>query len=56
VVEICAVINAGYFAGRAAEDLGLPGVEMRVEMDDRDGSVSTVDGAEEREGDCVVAT
>lgn len=28
MVEICAVVDAGDFAGRATEDLGLPSIKM----------------------------
>lgn len=33
----------------------MPGVEMGVEVDDGDGAVDTVEGAEGGEGDAVVA-
>lgn len=56
VVEVSAMVDAGDFAGRATENFGLPGVEMGVEVDDRDRAVSTVDGTEERESDSVVTT
>ena len=56
VVEVCTVVDAGDFAGGATEDLGLPGVEMRVKVDDGDGTISTVDGAEEGESDGVVTS
>lgn len=54
MIEVCAVVDASDLAGRTTEDLWLPGVEVRVEVDDGDGTVSTVDGAEEREGNGVV--
>jgi len=34
MVEVRAVVDASYLAGRAAKDLWLPGIEMRVEVDD----------------------
>lgn len=55
MVEVRAVVDAGDLAGRAAEDLWLPGIEMRIEVDDGDGAVGAVDGAEEGERDGVVA-
>jgi hypothetical protein len=39
--EICAVVDRGLLAGSTAEDLGLPGVEMAVKVDDADWSVLT---------------
>ena len=56
VVEICAVVDGSLFGGGAAEDFGAPGVEVRVEVDDADGAVGFVDGAEEGEGYGVVAS
>lgn len=55
VVEVGAVVDGGLFGGGAAEDFGAPGVEVRVEVDDADGPVGFVDGAEEGERDGVVA-
>ena len=55
VVEICAVVYRGLKRRGSAEDFGLPGVEVRVEMYDADGTVGFVDGAQERERDGVVA-
>lgn len=54
-VEVGAVVDGGLLAGGAAEDLGLPRVEVGVEVDDRDGPVGLVDAAQEGEGDGVVA-
>ena len=56
MVEICAVVDGGLFGGCATEDFGAPGVEVGVEVDDADGAVGFVDGAEEREGDGVVTS
>lgn len=55
VVEIGAVIDGGLFGGGAAEDFRSPGVEVRVEMDDADGTVGFIDGAEEGKSYGVVA-
>jgi hypothetical protein len=55
VVEVCSVVDAGDFARGAAEDLGLPCVEMGVEVDHSDWTVSTVHGAQDGERDGVVA-
>jgi hypothetical protein len=54
MVEIGAVVYGRDFRGRAAEDLGLPGVEVGIEVDYGDGTVSAIYGAQEGEGDCVV--
>ena len=45
MVEVGAVVHAGDLGGRAAEDFGLPCVEVRVEVDDADGAVGAVDAA-----------
>ena len=55
VVEIRAVVYGGLIRGGSAEDFGLPGVEVRVEVDDANGTIGFVDGAQERERDGVVA-
>ena len=55
VVEVRAVVDGGLLAGRAAKYLRLPRVEVRVKVDDGDGAVGSVDAAQEREGDGVVA-
>ena len=55
VVEVCPVIDGGLFGGGAAEDFGLPGVEVGVEMDYGNGTVRVGDAAEQRQGDGVVA-
>jgi hypothetical protein len=39
VEEVCSMVDAGLLGGRAAEDLWLPGVEMRVKVDDTDWAV-----------------
>ena len=54
--KVSAVVDAGLVARGTTEDLGLPRVEMAVEMDDAHGAVGTVDGAQERESDGVVTT
>jgi hypothetical protein len=55
VVEVCSVVDACDFARGAAEDLGLPGVKVRVEVDHGDWSVGLVHAAKDGEGDGVVA-
>lgn len=55
VVEVRPVVDAGHLGGRAAEHLGPPRVQVAVEVDDRDGPVGAVDGAQQRQGDGVVA-
>ncbi len=55
VVEVGAVVDGGLFTWGAAEHAGFPGVEVGVEVDYGDGAVGFVDGAEEGEGDGVVA-
>ena len=55
-VEVRAVVYGCLLGGGAAKDLGLPGVEVRVEVDDGDGAVGFVDGAEEGQGYGVVAS
>ena len=55
VVEVRAVVDGGLGRRGPAEDFGPPGVEVRVEVDDADGAVGFVDGAEEGQRDGVVA-
>ena len=54
-VEVGAMVDGGLLGGSATEDFWLPGVEMGVEMDDRNRTVGFVDAAEEGERDGVVA-
>jgi hypothetical protein len=56
VEEVSAVVDGGLLAGRTAKDLGLPGVEMAVEVDDADGTVMAIDRAKKRESDGVIAS
>ena len=56
VVEVRAMVDAGDLGGRTAEDLGLPGVEVTVEVDDGHRAVLAVDGAQQGEGDGVVTS
>lgn len=56
MIEVRAVVDGGNLGGRAAEDLGLPSVEMAVKVDDRHRPVGAVDGPQQRQGDGVVAT
>ena len=55
VVKVRAVVDGSLSCRGSAEDFGLPGVEVRVEVYDADGTVGFVDGAEEGERDGVVA-
>ena len=55
VVEIRAVVYRSLQCRGSAEDFGFPGVEVGVEVDDADGTVGFVDGAQEGERDGVVA-
>ena len=55
VVEVRAVVDGGLGCRGSAEDFGLPGVEVGVEVYDADGAVGFVDGAEEGQRDGVVA-
>lgn len=55
VVEVGAVVDAGDLGGGTAKDLGLPRVEMGVEVDHANGAVGAVDGAQQGQGDGVVA-
>lgn len=55
-VEVSAVVDRGLLAWCTTKDARLPGVEMRVEVDDADGAIRFVDAAEEGQGDGMVAT
>ena len=55
VIEIRAMVDGGLFGGCTTEDLWPPGVEVRIEVDDADGSVGLVDRAEKGKSDSVVA-
>ena len=54
MVEICTVVDGSLFARSAAEDFWAPGVQVGIEMNDADGAVGFVYGAEQRERDCMV--
>lgn len=56
VEEVGAVVDGGLVTGRATEYLRLPGVEMAVKVDDTDGTVVAVYGAEKRESNSVIAS
>jgi hypothetical protein len=43
MIEVGAMVDAGNLAWRSPEDLWLPCVKMRVEVDHRDWTVSAVD-------------
>ena len=55
MVEVGSVVDGGLVGRGATKDFGSPGVEVGVEVEDGDGPVGAVDGAEERESDGVVA-
>jgi len=52
--EVRAVVDAGLLCGCTAEDLRLPGVQVRVEVNNRDRTVGAVHAAEQRQRDGVV--
>lgn len=54
VVEVGAVVDAGDLRRRATKDLGPPGVEVGVEVDDRDRPVGPVDRSQQGQRDGVV--
>lgn len=56
MVKVRTVVDRGSLGGCASENLWLPGVEMGVKVDDRDGSVCFVHGAQKRQRDSVVST
>lgn len=56
VVEVGAVVDASDLGRRATKDLGPPGVEVGVEVDDRDGAVGPVDGPQQGQRDGVVSS
>lgn len=39
--EVCAVVDACLFARRATKNLGFPGIEMAVEVNDANGTICT---------------
>ena len=55
MVEVRAVVDRCLRGRCSAEDFGLPGVEVGVEVDDADGPVGFGDGAEEGQCDGVVS-
>ena len=48
------MIDCCLLGRRTAKDLRLPGVQVAVEMNDRDLTVGTVDGTQQREDDGMV--
>ena len=56
VVEVSPVVDCSLFRGGTAEHFGSPGVEVAVEVHDRDGPVGGGHAPQEGEGDGVVAT
>lgn len=55
VVEVRAVVYGGLKRRGSAEDFGLPGVEVGIEVYDADRTVGFVDGAQEGQRDGMVA-
>ena len=56
MIEVSPVVDARLMARGSAKNFGLPSIEMGVEVDDGDRSISAVHTSEEREGYGVVAT
>jgi hypothetical protein len=56
MVEVGSMVDAGNLAWGSSKNLWLPCVKMGIEVDDRDRTVSTVDGPEQRESDSVIST
>jgi len=54
--KVSPVINTRLLSRTAAENFRLPGIEMRVEVNNGYGAVSTVHASEQREGDGVIAS
>jgi hypothetical protein len=50
------MVDASNFAWGTTEDLWLPCVKVRIEVDHGDGAVCAVDGTQEWQGDGVVAS
>ena len=55
MIEVCPVIDAGLFAWCTTEHLRPPCVEMRIEVDYSNWTVSAVHTAEKWQGDRMVA-
>ena len=55
-VEVRPVVDGCLLAGGAAEDFRLPGVQVRVEVDDADGAVGFVYAAQQGQCYGVVAS
>lgn len=56
VVEVCSVVNGRSLGWGTTKDLGLPCVEVAVEVDDGDRSVGPIQTAEDGESDGMVAS
>lgn len=56
VKEVGAVVDCSLLAGRAAENLGLPGVKMAVEVYNADRTVVAVNGTKQWKSDGVVTS
>ena len=50
------MVDRGLLAWRTSEDGRLPSIEVRVEVDDGDGTVGGINRAQKREDDSVVST
>lgn len=55
VIEVSAVVNAGLLSGCSTKNFWPPGVKMRIEVDDRNGTICAVHATKQRKGDRVVA-
>lgn len=53
MVEVRAVVDGGLLGWSTTKDLGFPGVQVRVEVKDSDGTISSSDAAEEWESNGV---
>ena len=49
------MVNSGLVSGCASEHLWLPGIEVRIKVDHRDGPVGSVDGAQKRQNDGMIS-
>lgn len=54
MIKIGTMINRRCFRWTSTENFWFPGIEMRIEVDDGDGAVGAVDGAEKGESNGVV--
>lgn len=54
--EVCTVVDGCNFRRCSSEDLWLPGIEMGIEVNDRDRTVGAVYGSQERECNGMIAS